>query len=226
MVRDKPTLLDRINDLAKGLKAASPKIGYSEVTDGHRVKKYVVHSLVLGDREVLVGPGGEIAALEKVLRELENLARHYKPSLLLPPDRKFPLWLNPEARAFASRATSANRGIYRFGKVVNFPAGKKPTREQIVFVATDEIEMFRYFPVDRSKYKDSAGYEVAMDWNRSMQFYIEERRLAPSVARGTLAGLNRELLRRLILDLFAPGTGDAIGTGGDILHALMSAIRL
>jgi hypothetical protein len=65
-----------------------------------------------------------------------------------------------------------------------------------------------------------------MDWNRSMQTYVEQRRLAPSVARDTLSGLNRELLRKLILELAVPGGTDVIGTGGDILQTLVRAIRL
>jgi len=226
MARSEFALRSRIDELARGLKGVSPKLGYSEVNDGHRTTRFKVHTLVLGDREVPVGAGGVTEALERVLREMENLARHYKPSLLLPPERKLPLWLKPDARAFASRATGAEAGVYKFGDEVTFPGTQWPTREQIVYVSEETIEMFRYFPVEKTKYRNGAHYDAAMDWNRSMQFYVERRRLAPSVARDTLAGLNREILRTLIFALFAPGPGDAISTGGDIFLTLVRAIRL
>jgi hypothetical protein len=220
-------LRDRIDKLTQELrKEVNPKLGYSEIKEGHRVVKFKVHTLLLGDRVIPVGPAGITKALERVLRELEHQARYYKPSLLEPPPRKLPLWLNPGARAFASRATADDRGFHRFGEVINFPGRELPTREQIVYVSTGILEAFRYFPVDKTGYKSGAMFEAAMDWNRSMQTYVEQRRLAPSVARDTLSGLNRELLRRLILELAVPGTSDVVGTSGDILKTLVAAIPL
>ena len=106
------TVWMRIRPLAEGLKKRCPRIGYTEVKQGGRLSKYIVHKLVLRDTEIPILPGRELEASKKLLSELETLARAYAPGLLLPKARKLPLWMNNEARTFASRATPNDSPIW------------------------------------------------------------------------------------------------------------------
>ena len=51
------TVWMQIRPLAEGLKKRDPKIGYTEVKQGGRVSKYVVHTLLFGDIEIPVASG-------------------------------------------------------------------------------------------------------------------------------------------------------------------------
>lgn len=237
-MRTEYALRGRIDKLNTSLKSVSPKLGYDETRSVNRTTKFTVHTLIFGNIDVPVQGENIVPALEKLLRELENLARHYKPSLLLPETRRIPLWATPEAVTFASRQLPNVRGVHRFGDEITLPPGNdKRTKQQIFFVSQDALEAFRYFPVDESAYKDSAKYNAAMDWNRSMYYYVEIQGVAPSVAREKLISLNRELIRLLILSLsgwverkpvsttdLATDSG-VLGASHDIVKALVTILK-
>lgn len=238
-MRTEYTLRSRIDKLNRGLKLASPRLGYDETRQGNRTTKFTVHTMVLGDRDIPVQAGQIVPALEKLLREMENLARHYKPSLLLPPPRKIPLWANPNARAFASGHIPISRGVHRFGKEILIPPGNsRRTKEQIFFATGDGgLEAYRYFPIDEAAYKGSEKFEAAMDWNRSMYNYVETQGFAPSAAREKLVSLNKQLIRQLILELAGwverkPVTatdyltdGGSLGATNDIMKELVKILK-
>jgi hypothetical protein len=195
--------------------------------------------MVLGDIVIPVQGGKLVPALEELLKELENLARHYKPSLLLPPTRKIPHWANSQARAFASGNIPNVRGVHRFGNEILIPPGNgRRTKEQIFFVTgSGGLQAFRYFPVDEAAYTESAKYEAAMDWNRSIYNYVEMQGFAPSVAREKLVSLNQQLIRQLILELSGwverkpveatdiVTDGGALGIVHDIVKELVKVLK-
>ena len=221
------TVWMEIRPLAEGLKRRQPRIGYKEVKQGGRLTQYVVHTLLRGNIEIPVRPGRELEASKKLLSELETLARAYAPGLVAPNVRKLPLWMNDQARAFASRATGNNRGVHRFGTEISIIGEPGPTKQQIVFVGQDYLEAYLYFDPKSPKIQGrSALQTMANDWNLSMYTWVEKQGHSPLSARDKLISLNKELIRELIMALAIPGTNEKLSLGGDIAMATVTgAIR-
>lgn len=221
------TVWMQIRPLAEGLARRNPKLGFTEVKQPGRFPKYVVHTLALGDIDIPIQPGRELEASKKLLNELEQLATAYAPGLLMPKARKLPQWMNPEARAFANRATAADRGIHRFGKDIRILGQPQPTKQQIVFVAQDYLEAFPYFDPTSPKIQGSSSLgTVANDWNLTMYTWVEKQGFSPSSARDKLVSLNKQLVRELIMALAIPGSGEVLSLTRDIAVATVSTIRL
>jgi hypothetical protein len=218
----------RIGKLARELKEFIPGLGYDEILDHGRVVRYRVHTKVLGDRDILIQPGRESAAREKLLKELEDLARYYKPSLLLSNTEPRPHWLAPDARAFCDRPSI---GLHRFGKQITIRgtgeggrAEEYLTKEQLIHCSTTSIEVFRYLPLEKARYKDDVHYRAAMGWNFSMYYYIEKQGVPPSRAPDKLAGLQRELIQKIMLEIAVPGTNEKIEVAGDAAAGALEAV--
>jgi hypothetical protein len=207
----------RVDILVRALqRGVSPAIRYTTNRAGGRITGFTVHTLVLGAVEIPANPGQERFAQEMLLREIENLVRHYKPSLLLTPTPDLPRWLDPEALDLFLDLKPEDSGIHRFGKEIAIPGKPQRTREQLVFVWRTGVEAFRYLPVNEGDYRNSASYTAAQDWNRSMYTWVEEQNQAPSVAVEKLVSLNKELHEQLIMALAIPGWDATIQPAGDI----------
>jgi hypothetical protein len=218
----------RVEKLNKGLKSFSPKLGYSEVRDRGRLVKYTVHTQVLGDRDILVQPGRETVAKEKLLHELENLARYFKLPVSVPDQPKLPVWLVAEAWTFCDHPQT---GLHRFGKQITIRgtgAGGRLeeyiTKEQLVYVSATSLEVFRYFPTERARFKDNLHYNAATGWNLSMYHYIEKQGLPPSRARDSLVALQRELIEKIVRELALPDWTDSANVGGDVFSQILGLI--
>ncbi|HEV8263947.1 MAG TPA: hypothetical protein VGQ06_03280 [Gemmatimonadales bacterium] len=218
----------RIGKLATALKAFSPRLGYTEILQHGRLVKYRVHTKVLGDRDIPIQPGRESAAREQLLKELENLARYYKPSLLLADTKPLPAWLAADARAFCDHPSL---GLHRFGKQITIRgtgeggrAEEHLTREQLIQGSTTSLDTFRYLPLDKALYKGDVQYRAAMGWNFSMYYYIEKQGVPPSRAGEQLSGLQRELVQKIMLELAIPGTNEKARAAGDAAAGALEAV--
>lgn len=122
----------------------------------------------------------------------------------------FPFWLTDEAVEFWGRAARyefINRGftVMTFGKPVTFTYPDKVfgdtqerTKEQLIWCgplfADYVVEAFRYQPWDRDAYKSDLWYQAAMAFNKTMWWYVEKNKEAPSKALEQLkSALNRGL---------------------------------
>lgn len=219
------TVWMKIRPLAEGLKKRNPKLGYTEVKQGGRVAKYIVHNLT-GDIEIPVLPGRGLESSKKLLTELVNQARAYAPGLVAPKVRKCPLWMNDKARTFALRATAANKGVHRFGKDIRIIGQPQPTKQQIIYVAQDYLEAFFYYDPASPKIQNKPALKtVANDWNLTMYTWVEKQGFSPSSAKTKLVSLNKKLVRELIMTLAIPGVSDALSLTKDITVSTVWAIH-
>ncbi|MEM9223796.1 MAG: hypothetical protein AAGB11_15550 [Pseudomonadota bacterium] len=151
-----------------------------------------------------------------------------------------PLWLCEEAVNFWERAAvgDVERGLYRrrFGNRfyinINLSNGAPwtaETREQLVWVLRERdrviFEAFHY--LTPSVFEQFAGHSdilerAVADWNASMYHYIELDLIRPSTARSKLAGLNRELHKKMIQLFFGKtAKAGAVKRAGGLVHDVL-----
>ena len=212
--RPSMTEMNKVDLLQKQLRRIDKQLGYMAIPGSNGVK-FEVFGSPLGR----ISPGSRYKKLEvtgeNLLKEMENLAGHYKIS----PHRIYTgscgdvspkPWMVEEAAAFWMLASkgAVDTGVHKFGKDISIPVdGKKEykTKEQLIWVSKSSVEAFSYLPVDPSNnlYRnDNARYPAAMDYNRSMYFYIEQQGKSPSKAIHDLRIVNKKLHMALFMEFF------------------------